>query len=1312
MAVLTRPLFHAQERIDLEDFNQVLSGLRTDSRLWTRQFLNAQNYILKGFECSGEGVPTLSVSLYDSTFILAGRDDSDPNNVLESPGDLSFYTLESNVGPNDTSANLTVQILGGLRSSTADVTKRLYVYVQLATEEGTPITKAFWDPSANSGAGAEFNQRVNTAVDLSVNIEVVETRISEPADLLGRIEIAQIDVDSSGTIQNIIDRRPLLFELSEDFVFDTSGDFILLNANVIGATNFTVPQIGGSDPFTNDIDFILGETIYFVANQTTSPTLDEDSSGVHPNEFLRAVIQTDPGSDDAVALSLDSLSLPPGDTSGIRPIDNLQLVAARRTTAVGTDSGAVRIVEDMVHSFSRNDKSITNFKEMFDSVATEIKRLKGTDFWYNDPGASVLDVLRFINSTIVAESDSGRYSFSGGILTISDDTGTCDIPAHLTQAECLANAGGWTQTGANADDIATVRVFGQNAKFFLTRQDSATGVTDSTRAGLEPEGFIRDGGISLADNEVLYITLPDIDENFDDTRDYEYSGFIKYTDVDPTGANRTYWNTNDPIYGELNNPNTNNSFVGVYKVVPIDRYVHNDRNYWIAFREASSSVHIRDIGIIGLNELVPISSGVTNQTLSYIGAPDENTAIPTYPSITDIATHRDGPAIDGAYLFDDSGSTIDSNLFNESIIETDDNLTEAVDELNNHTTSLKDIQYQNLGVKLIGGGLVTLLTSSSLVIGDIAYIQVPGLPDIANTISGQTISLPDVDSIVYVDVNRIDPSPGGSTTLTIPAAVSVDAFVPARDRFVIARRFGTDVYVGTFSTTRFSPGDCSALDGELQFFGFTDSTIPKQLKLSPLADQQVMVGASDIFFRTGKDSETDGITLGLSIGAGLLSFEGARLDFSGTANDGTDPATAIVDGAGTAVDFPAGVGKILSLDGSTTFRGESAANSQFTLAVLNDAQQIWYSINLAEGETVDDASDPEAGKVQGNITVARGTATSFSDVVPYAEFEGDIPIGQIRVTQADGTANFLQDDGVTNIPAGDLLDLDDEDVVQLGSSGGGGGGGTGDASQDLNNFLNRLNLSIFEFMTPVVSAVTEQRDLIDATNSTDGIAIGSDGFGVLATQNLITLDLLDGEFTDLDEQLGTIEIIGIWKTLDGILRVDPNAQWYVTRDTSVVSPNLPLTPELNLTVENADLTAETLRISNHGLSHGHRVNFINDTNLGGLELTRPMGSSPAIADNNYYVEVVDLDNIALHSTREEADDSLTSTRIDITAFSGTVILTRREGVLDRIGITDTFRVAYTFSDTVATADQVIKIRVTGDEDAATQTKLTKRYYLH
>ena len=237
MAILSSPLFNAQQRLDLEDLNQLISGFKTDARLWVRQFFNTENMIIKGFQCDASVDQTeLQVDIISAgspesaTFILAGREfDSTTGQIVESPSDFSWFTIESS--RTNTSTGTAIRMTAEIPTTFRPLrgTTRLYAYVRLLNSQGTPITKAFWDPSANSGAGAEFNQSVNTANDLAITIEVVNAPITNTADLLGRIPLATLSVDAGGQIRSVVDTRSLFFKKAEDFAFSTDAKLSVRN---------------------------------------------------------------------------------------------------------------------------------------------------------------------------------------------------------------------------------------------------------------------------------------------------------------------------------------------------------------------------------------------------------------------------------------------------------------------------------------------------------------------------------------------------------------------------------------------------------------------------------------------------------------------------------------------------------------------------------------------------------------------------------------------------------------------------------------------------------------------------------------------------------------------------------------------------------------------------------------------------------------------------------------------------------------------------------------------------------------------------
>jgi len=165
------------------------AAARTDSKYWTKQFLSDKNFIVKGFNVTGLGLNTVTVNMTNSTLIYS-----------ENTSDFSFYIAE------DGAANIIVpasSLIDGVRN---------YLEIRIITEDGTPITGTFWDPSANSGVGGEFNQLVNSMTDLKCEIVVTQTGFTGLPD---RLPLAIVDVNNSGVITTILDERKLFFLIIE-----------------------------------------------------------------------------------------------------------------------------------------------------------------------------------------------------------------------------------------------------------------------------------------------------------------------------------------------------------------------------------------------------------------------------------------------------------------------------------------------------------------------------------------------------------------------------------------------------------------------------------------------------------------------------------------------------------------------------------------------------------------------------------------------------------------------------------------------------------------------------------------------------------------------------------------------------------------------------------------------------------------------------------------------------------------------------------------------------------------------------------------
>ena len=395
MAILERPRIIAQQRYDLDDFNALLSSLRTDDNYYTKRFLSGENYILKGFTVSGIGLTSATINMPDSTLIF-------PQNT----SDFSWFSSESGA------SNIVIP--------DADLTNntRNYIELRLYTENNTPLTKAFWDETANSGSGAEFNQVTDTMTTIRVGATVLLGGFSGNPD---RIPIAIVDTDPSGNIKVIIDKRNLFFRLGTNS--DPSNTFSWVTKE---EPLLNVVLSGGSGTYTagETVTFTSGATGIVATGGTTSITVRE--------------------------LSNDSVAT--GDT------------------LVGSSSGASRTVDTILHSYTGGDSDIDDFKEFMNAIMTEIKNLKGTSFWYQNPLTSLVGLGRFVNSVIAPNSSNARFSWSGTQLSITDDN----------------------VSPTDSDVIGYIRVFGASQVLDITRQDGTGASTP----------------ISIADGEVLFVEVP------------------------------------------------------------------------------------------------------------------------------------------------------------------------------------------------------------------------------------------------------------------------------------------------------------------------------------------------------------------------------------------------------------------------------------------------------------------------------------------------------------------------------------------------------------------------------------------------------------------------------------------------------------------------------------------------------------------------------------------------------------------------------------------------------------------------------------
>ena len=328
---------------------------------------------------------------------------------------------------------------------------------------------------------------------------------------------------------------------------------------------------------------------------------------------------------------------------------------------------------------------------------------------------------------------------------------------------------------------------------------------------------------------------------------------------------------------------------------------------------------------------------------------------------------------------------------------------------------------QDRTMKLVRGGIWSWNSGTNqLAYTADAFVQIAGLAENRNTIpvASSPITLASDGQVAYVEVNR---TAGASANLTV--SVAAVASVPLDgNTFVIARRVGTDVLVGSMSF-RLINGQSTELDQGLSvqtrtllgtsYTAATSSPAWNTILSAPLrtiaSDSTSITSAVasvdtqiDKFFgqtrmtpKTGDNTRVkissadvsmlDSVTRSLTINSRLMSFTGAEIDID--------------------------TGNIYASDGLTLI-------GTFTPLVPGVGNYAWYSVALSQGTT--------NGVNQTGVTInvlAGSSDGASAALAPRATFySGGTPIGQFSVFNNAGSVQL-------------------NTLVQLGSAGGGGGGG-------------------------------------------------------------------------------------------------------------------------------------------------------------------------------------------------------------------------------------------------------------------------------
>jgi len=175
---------YAQERLGLQDYQDLQNFVAEDFGLLQQKLINADSCVVKGLEVSHLTPPSLNIRIaVPGSVLINGANDGTMWVAPDDADDIDITVLDEAT-----------------------------TYVWLTLEEITTenAVRIFWDPTANDGEGEEFEQAVDTVKTYEVTEHTSTTGFPSGDNTV--IHVCVVTA-TGGTITSLIDHRKLLFRL-------------------------------------------------------------------------------------------------------------------------------------------------------------------------------------------------------------------------------------------------------------------------------------------------------------------------------------------------------------------------------------------------------------------------------------------------------------------------------------------------------------------------------------------------------------------------------------------------------------------------------------------------------------------------------------------------------------------------------------------------------------------------------------------------------------------------------------------------------------------------------------------------------------------------------------------------------------------------------------------------------------------------------------------------------------------------------------------------------------------------------------------
>lgn len=591
------------------------------------------------------------------------------------------------------------------------------------------------------------------------------------------------------------------------------------------------------------------------------------------------------------------------------------------------------------------------------------------------------------------------------------------------------------------------------------------------KSGLTPTTSLRmhqDLGMKLVEGGTWSFDLASGDVSWGTSAYIQIPGVALNRNELPTGS-FTLNADGDAAYVEVNRDNSIGpaSIAPTLAVTTIDAVPEGANIFVIAIRDGNDVIVGDSMRLID-GESKKLYAGTSDQTLTYIGAPNEASSSPSYSS--------------------------------QVFITNGDSLTTAIGKLDAHATGQQTVVNEDRSIELISGGTWAWnATTNTLNWSSQANIAVPGFADSVNVISAGSATLTD-GQVAYVEINRT--GPGGTLTVNVAAE---NAVVVDDNTVVIARRVGSVVYVGLNGPMLLQDGESKELGAGLSVQNRTYLGIPNEVTTSPAWNT-----SHSAPLRTIPANTTDVTSAVASIDSELDKFFGQfrikphptlvnRVIVTGVDFTMLDNAilsqtlsNLIVNFTGSQIDFTTGT--VYQSDGVTPL------GINFTPFSIPSSQYFWYSIN-AVASTVGSDNRISVQMLVLPATAANATPSS----APLAAFASSGKnIGQVLLQNIGGTITLTT-------------------IRQLGVGSGSGGSGTGNVTDIQTRMEMKLADSKYELAT-INDFLVDAQNLVSSATASYDTANSRYKFTAIS-QNIVSINLLDvNEFLTQGVDVGEAEV--------------------------------------------------------------------------------------------------------------------------------------------------------------------------------------------